>query len=89
MAAAAVMNKSVFSVRLPNEASIFSAEAKAFELAFEHIKMSKDTHTLSCLQSIHSISFVHPFILDIFYSYYCVSNRRLLDSNPYWCTLVQ
>ena len=41
MAAAAVMNKNVFSARLPDEATIFSAEAKAIELAFDHIKMSK------------------------------------------------
>ena len=40
MAAAAVINKDVFSARLADEATIFSAEAKAIELAFEYIKMS-------------------------------------------------
>ena len=44
MAAAAVINKDVFSARLPDEATIFSAEAKATELAFEYIKMTKYTH---------------------------------------------
>ena len=37
--AVAVINKDVFTARLPDEATIFSAEAKAIELAFEHIKM--------------------------------------------------
>ena len=34
IAAAAVINHDVFSVRLPNEATIFTAEAKAIQLAF-------------------------------------------------------
>ena len=34
----------VFSARLPDEATIFSAEAKSIELDFEYIKMSKYTH---------------------------------------------
>ena len=52
--ATAVINHYVFSVRLPNEATIFTAEAKAIQLAFELIKISKDTHftifsdSLSC-----------------------------------------
>ena len=32
-AAAAVINKNVFSARLPNEATIFLAEAKAIEMS--------------------------------------------------------
>ena len=44
VAAAAVINHDVFSVRLPDEATIFTAEAKAIQLAFELIKISKDTH---------------------------------------------
>ena len=35
VAVAAVINKDVFSARFPDEATIFSAEAKAIELAFE------------------------------------------------------
>ena len=44
MAVAAVINKDVFSARLPDETNLFSAEAKAMELAFQYIKMSKYTH---------------------------------------------
>ena len=73
MAAAAVINKDVFSARLPDEATIFSAEAKAIELVFEYIKMSKYLHftifsdSLSCLQSLHSMNIDHPYILNILY----------------------
>ena len=71
MHAAAVINKNVFSVRLPDETTIFSAEAKGIELAFEHIKMSKYTHltifsdSFSFLQSLHSMNINRPYILDI------------------------
>ena len=44
VAAASVINHDVFSVRIPNEATIFIAEAQAIQLAFGHIKISKDTH---------------------------------------------
>ena len=63
----AVFNQDVFSVRLPNEETIFSAEAKAIQLAFEH-KILKDTHftifsySLSCLNSLHNINIDHPYI---------------------------
>ena len=36
--AAAVINKEVFSARLPDEATIFSAESMAIEPAFEHLR---------------------------------------------------
>ena len=36
VAAAAVINHDVFSARLPNEATIFTAEANAIQLALEH-----------------------------------------------------
>ena len=68
VAAAAVNNHDVFSVRLPDEATIFTAEAKAIQLAFELIKISKDTYftifsdSLSCLQSIHNMNIDHPYI---------------------------
>ena len=81
VAVAAVMNKNVFSARHPDEATIFSAEAKAIEIALEHIKMSKYTHftsssdLLSCLQSFNSMNIDHPYIMDIFNNYYCVSNQ--------------
>ena len=44
VAAAAVSNHDVFSVRLSDEATIFTAEAKAIQLASELIKISKDTY---------------------------------------------
>ena len=37
------MSEVVFSARLLDEANIFSVEAKAIELAFEHIKILKYT----------------------------------------------
>ena len=42
--------------------------------------MSKYTHftifseSFSCLQSLHSMNIEHPYILDILYSYFYVSN---------------
>ena len=65
----------VFSARLSDEATIFSAEAKSIELDFEYIKMSKYTHftifsdSLSCLQSLHSMKIDLPYTLDILYNY--------------------
>ena len=73
--------KDVFSARFPDEASIFSAEEKAIELALVYIKMSKYTHftifsnSLSCLQSLHSMNIDHTYILDILHNYYYVSNQ--------------
>ena len=55
VAAAAVTKNEIFSARLPNEASIFTAEAKAIQLAFEYIRISNKEHftiysdSLSCL----------------------------------------
>ena len=49
VAAAAIINHDVFSVRLPNEATIFTAEAKAIQLAFELIKMLTDIHFKSSM----------------------------------------
>ena len=71
VAAAAVIEHDVFSARLPNEATIFTAEAKAIQLAFEYIKFSNEKHftifsdSLSCLQSISNMNIDHPYILDI------------------------
>ena len=58
VAAAAVSNHDEFSDRLPDEATIFTAEAKVIQLAFELIKISKDTFyhlfRLSCLFTIYT-----------------------------------
>ena len=40
VATAAVVNNDIFSVWLPDKATIFTAEAKAIELAFEYIRIS-------------------------------------------------
>jgi hypothetical protein len=39
VAAAAVTKNEICSARLPNEASVFTAEAKAIQLAFEYIRI--------------------------------------------------
>ena len=58
-AATAVINHDVFYVRLLNEATIFTVEAKAIQLALEHIKIMKDTYfTIS-----ESLSFFYLSIL--------------------------
>ena len=81
VAAAAVVNNDIFSVRLPDEATIFTAEAKAIELAFEYIRISKNTHftifsdSLSCLQSLHNMNIEHPLILSILNNYHQVVQK--------------
>jgi hypothetical protein len=64
----AVTKNENFSARLPNEVSIFTAEAKAIQLAFEYIRISSNKHftiysdSLSCLQSIRNINIDHSYI---------------------------
>ena len=97
MAAVAVINKEVFSGRPPDEATIFSSEAKANELAFEYIRMSKYIHftifsdSLSCLQFLHCRNIDHPFIFDLLYTYYYVSKQgKIVNiSKTYWYTREQ
>ena len=89
VAAAAVSNHDVFSVQLPDKATIFTAEAKAIQLAFELIKISKDTYftifsdSLSCLQSIHNMNIDHPYILDILCNYFHASRQGKIV-NFFW-----
>ena len=77
-AVAAVVNDDIFSVWLPDEAKIFTAEAKAIELAFEYIRISKNTHftifsdSLSCL---HNMNIDHPFLLSILNNYHQVVQK--------------
>jgi ribonuclease HI len=79
--AAAVIKNDIFSARLPNESTIFTAEAKAIQLAFEYIKTSNDkqftifSDSLSCLQAIKNTNIEHPFILDIL-KQYCILRRQ-------------
>ena len=41
---------------------------------YTHFKIISDS--LSCLQSLHRMNIDHPYILDILYRYYYVSNQR-------------
>lgn len=81
MAAAAVIDKSVFSTRLPDGATIFTAEAKAIQLAFEYIKSSTAnkftiySDSLSCLQSIKNMKIEQPYILDLLVQYYHLTHQ--------------
>jgi hypothetical protein len=78
-AAAAVIKIEIFSARLPNEVSIFTAEAKAIQLAFEYTRISSNKHfpifsdSLSRLQSIRNMNIDHPYILDIVRKYYLLT----------------
>ena len=89
VAVAAVSNHDVFSVRLPDEVAIFTAEAKAIQLAFELIKISEYTYftifsaSLSCLQSIHNMNIDHPYILDILCNYFHASRQGKIV-NFFW-----
>ena len=65
-------------------------------MAFEHIKISNDTHftiffdCLSCLQSLHNVNIEHPYILSTLCNYLHASRQGekdgqfLLDSEPHW-----
>jgi len=66
--AAAVSQSCTQSLRLPDNASIFSAEAQAILLALDHIKQSQNQNTSYCLTPCHCCKYTkpkHPFILDI------------------------
>ena len=77
------------SVRLLNEATIYTAEAKGIQLAFELIKISKDIHftifsdSLSCLQSVHNMNIDHPYILDMLCNYFHASRQGKIV-NFFW-----
>ena len=82
------LDDSIFSTRLPNKATIFTAEAKAIQLAFEYIKSSSDnistifSDSLSCLQSIKNKNLDHSYILDILIQY---TNLSLKGKNVNFC----
>ena len=56
---------------LPDNASIFSAEIKAIDLALDHIEQSRNTDfiifsdSLSVLQSLHNRHIENPLLLDV------------------------
>jgi kelch-like protein 2/3 len=71
VAAAAVSGSSLMVKRLPDNSSIFSAEARAILLALSIIESSVGdrflilSDSLSCLQSIENQKLNHPLILEI------------------------
>ena len=71
VSAAVVAGDNTINIRLPNESSIFTAEAKAILLALEHISKLPGTKfiifsdSLSCLQAIKSGKLDHPLIREI------------------------
>ena len=60
-----------FPSALPDNASIFSAEIKAIDLALDHIEQSRNTDfvifsdSLSVLQSLHNRHIENPLLLDV------------------------
>jgi ribonuclease HI len=81
VASAAVCGNVIFSARLPNNSSIFTAEAKALQLAFDFIKHSDDkkhiiySDSISCLQAIKNCKTDHPFISNILKEYVSLKLR--------------
>jgi ribonuclease HI len=71
VAAAAVSSGKTLTKRLPDHASIFSAESQAIILAMDIAKQSSNTKililsdSLSCLQSVQNRNLNNPFILNI------------------------
>ena len=68
---ACVTPSDTYKCRLPDNASIFSAEIKAIDLALDHIEQSRNTDfvifsdSLSVLQSLQNRHIENPLLLDI------------------------
>ena len=68
---ACVTLSDTYKCRLPDNASIFSAEIKAIDLALDHIAQSRSSDfiifsdSLSVLQSIHNRHITNPLLLDV------------------------
>ena len=69
---ACVSPSDTYKCRLPDNASIFSAEIKAIDLALDHIEQSRSSDfiifsdSLSVLQSLHNRHIENPLLLDVF-----------------------
>jgi ribonuclease HI len=81
VAAAAVSQQQSLSLRLPHEASIFSAELKGLSLALDIVKRFKYTDviifsdSLSVIQAIASQKLLNPLVLEVVLKFhYCVSS---------------
>ena len=64
-AAAVVAPKSVKTVRLPDDASIFTAEIHALDMALDIIRRTRSKDYLSSLQAIENCKVENPLILKI------------------------
>ena len=68
---ACVSPSDTYKCRLPDNASIFSAEIKAIDLALDHIEQSRSSDfiifsdSLSVLQSLHNRHIENPLLLDV------------------------
>ena len=68
---ACVTPSDTYKCRLPDNASIFSAEIKAIDLALDHIEQSRSSDfvifsdSLSVLQSLHNRNIEHPLLLGV------------------------
>ena len=68
---ACVTPSDTYKCRLPDSASIFSAEIKAIDLALDHIEQSRNSDfiifsdSLSVLQSLHNRYIENPLLLDV------------------------
>ena len=68
---ACVIPSETYKCRLPDSASIFSAEIKAVNLPLDHIEQSRNTDfiifsdSLSVLQSLHNRHIENPLLLDV------------------------
>ena len=68
---ACVTPSDTYKCRLPDNASIFSAEIKAIDLALDHIEQSRSSDfiifsdSLSALQSLHNRHIENPLLLDV------------------------
>ena len=65
---ACVTPSDTYKCRLPDNASIFSAEIKAIDLAFDHIEQSRNSdfiifsNSLTVLQSLHNRHIENPLL---------------------------
>ena len=75
MAAAAVTDSEIFVSHLADHSSIFTAEARAIDLALEHIKKTNEKNymifsdSMSCLQAFLQTSFTNPKIIRVLEKY--------------------
>jgi ribonuclease HI len=90
VAAAAVTRSSTLQCRLPDRASIFTAEIQAILLALDHIAKSSDNHFIifsdskSCLQAIANLKLEHPLILQTLEK---LNSRKLIGKYVIFCWL--